>query len=404
MARSLLLHGDVGEPAAPPAVALLGKGFRPFFLLAAAFAIAIVPIWLFVVRGVVAPGPYVEPASWHAHEMVFGFLVAVIAGFLLTAVGNWTGRETAVGAPLGGLALLWIAGRVAMAFAAELPRGLPALVDLAFLPALAIALARPLLATKNRRNFVMIAILAALFVANLFVHAEGLGLAAAGSARRAALAGVDLVLLVALIIAGRVFPMFTRNATRVASIRSVRSLDVLTIAGMAALTALDVALPDSRTAAIFAGAVGVVAALRSMHWGARHSFGQPLLWILHTGYAWLALGLVLRAVAAFAGAVPASLATHALTVGAFGALTLGMMARVSLGHTGRTLAPPRPMTVAFAAINLAAFARAVVPIFAPAWYFEALVAAGTLWVVAFGLFLICYAPMLARPRVDGKAG
>lgn len=404
MPRALHLQGDVPAPASRPAFALFAKGFRPFFLLAGAFAAAIVPLWLLIVRGHVLPTPYLDPISWHAHEMVFGYVTAVIAGFLLTAVGNWTQRETAVGGPLMALAGLWVLGRLAMLLAGSLPHGVPAIADLVFLPALVVTLGRPLLAARSRRNFGLLAVVGALFVANLVMHLTALGFLAFGAARRASLVGVDLVLVVIFVIAGRVFPMFTRNATQVASIRSIRVLDLLAVFGMALLTLVDALALGSPPAAVLSGVVAILAAARAVHWGARHSLGHPLLWILHAGYAWVIVGLVLRAIAGFEPSLFASLATHALTVGVIGSLTLGMMARVSLGHTGRALAVARPIPWAFAAINLAAVLRALVPIVAPASYLAALVASGTLWTIGFLAFLIVFAPILTKARVDGKPG
>jgi uncharacterized protein involved in response to NO len=392
------------EPSSRPRWALAAKGFRPFFLLAAVFASAIVPLWILVVAGVLRLGGYLDATSWHAHEMVFGYAVAVLAGFLLTAVGNWTQRETIVGTPLLALSALWGLGRVTMVFAGALPRELPALIDLAFLPALILVLARPLVAARNRHNFIMLGVLGALFAANVIFHLNALGVMASGAARHACLVAINVVLLVILVISGRVFPMFTRNATGVTSIRSSLSLDVLTIGGMAILTVLDVLVPESAGTAGAAGAVGVLAIVRAARWGTRHTARQPLVWILHAGYGWLALGLLLRALAGFDRAVPGSLATHALTVGAIGSLTLGMMARVSLGHTGRALVASRPIVCAFGAITAAAFARAIVPLFAPGWYFAALVAAAGLWTLAFVLYLVSYVPVLLMPRVDGKPG
>ena len=246
--------------------------------------------------------------------------------------------------------------------------------------------------------------MSAIFLANLSVHFEALGVFAAGAARRASLVGVDLVLLLITVIAGRVLPLFTRNATGMTSIRSAPVLDALAIVAMATLTLLDAAAPTNRLAAPLSGVAGVLAACRAVNWGARHSFKQPLVWILHAGYAWLALGLVLRGMAGIAGSSFASVATHALTVGAIGSLTIGMMARVSLVHTGRVLVSASPVGWAFVGINLAAVARVLVPLLVPGWYFTSLVAAGTLWVAAFTVFLVVYTPILLLPRVDGKPG
>jgi uncharacterized protein involved in response to NO len=403
MQRSLHLHDPMPLPVTRPRLALAAKGFRPFFLLAASFAVAIVPLWLLILGGVVRPSVYLAPAVWHAHEMVFGFAVAVIAGFLLTAVGNWTQRETVVGTPLLALAGVWILGRIAMLLAGRLPPGLTAALDLAFVPALAFGVGRPLVATRNRRNLVMLVVLGALFATNVVVHLDALGVWP-GQGRRACLVAIDVVVLVTLIIAGRVFPMFTRNATGVATIRSSPRLDVATVVGMAVVSILDAAAPASTGAVVTAGAVGVLAIARAWRWGSRHVGRNPLLWILHVGYAWIPIGLLLRAAARFDPALPESLAIHALTVGAVGSLTLGMMARVALGHTGRPLVASRWMSGAFASITAAALARVLAPIALPGEYFAELVLAGSLWTAAFVIYVAVYAPILCRSRVDGKAG
>ena len=404
MQRLLPLHGELPEPASRPEVAIAAKGFRPFFLLAAAFAAAIVPLWLLVLAGVTRPTSYLDPVLWHAHEMVFGFAVAVIAGFLLTAVGNWTQRETLVGAPLLALAALWVAGRVAVYFAAALPAGLPAVIDLAFLPALTVVIVRPLVAARNHHARTMPFVLVALFAANVVVHLEALGVLAAESGRRACLVAVDIVVFVILAIAGRVFPMFTRNATGVESIRSSRTLEALTLVAMVMLAVLDAVIGESMAAAIASGAVGVIAAARAWHWRTARVAQHPLLWILHVGYAWVPVGLMLRTLAALHVGFPSSLATHALTIGAIGSLTLGMMARVALGHTGRPLVAPRPMVWAFGAVTLAACARVLGPLLVPRAYMFTLVVAGALWTMAFLVYLLVYAPILFSPRIDGRAG
>jgi uncharacterized protein involved in response to NO len=198
--------------------------------------------------------------------------------------------------------------------------------------------------------------------------------------------------------------MFTRNATGVDSIRSIPLLDVLTIVGMSALVLLDVLAPDGPAAIAASGAVGVLASARAIHWGTRHTARHPLLWVLHLGYAWIPVGFLLRALAGIDLAIPRSLATHALTVGAIASICLGMMARVSLGHTGRSLTPAKSMTWAFGAMAAAGFARVLLPLFAPSLYFPSLVIAGALWSVAFILYLVVYVPVLTSPRVDGKMG
>jgi uncharacterized protein involved in response to NO len=400
------LNEQPEKHAAPRLLApVLASGFRPFFLLAALYAVVMVPLWLAILNGKLAPSTYLPPVTWHAHEMTWGFVTAVVAGFLLTAVGNWTQRATATGAALTALVGLWLAGRAAMLFAGLLPRGLPAAIDLTFLPVLAIVLARPLVAAKSRRNFVMLAILAALFVSNLVVHLEALALLPTGSTRHATLVSVDVIVLLILIIGGRVFPLFTRNGTGVQAIRNIPWLDRVCVAAMAGLLVAGASAPQgSRFNDVLAGIVGLLAAARAVHWGARHSLRDPLLWVLHAGYAWVVIGLLLRSTTGVLASPPGSVATHALTVGAIGTLTLGMMARVALGHTGRALVAPTSMTAAFVAINLAALIRVLAPWLAPQQYAVALVAAGSFWVLAFAVYLAAYAPLLWRPRVDGRPG
>ncbi len=404
VASSLPVHDTMPEPTERSRLAIADKGFRPFFLVAGAFAALIVPIWLLIVDGVLAPAAYLDPAGWHAHEMIFGYTAAVIAGFLLTAVANWTQRETLAGPPLLALAGLWVLGRLAMAIAPSLPRGLPALIDLAFLPILGVVIARPLIATRNRRNFVMLAVVAALFSANLVVHLEALGFVPLGSARRACLTAVDVVVFLILAITGRVVPMFTRNATEVATVASSIPLERLTMAAAVALVAIDIVAPESRAAGVTAGGLALVAIARAARWGTLHTLRHPLLWILHVGYAWIPFGLLLRASPLLGVAIWGSIGTHALTVGAIGALTLGMMVRVTLGHTGRRLVASPAIAWAFGAITVAAFARVVVPLVSLRWHFVPLVVAGALWTVAFLLYLVVYAPVLLSPRADGKRG
>jgi uncharacterized protein involved in response to NO len=403
MARSLALSTDLPEPPVPHRIALAGKGFRVFFLLSAIFAMVIIPSWLLILRGILPAGTYLDPITWHAHEMIFGYTTAVIAGFLLTAVGNWTGRETLVGDRLLALATLWLFGRISMAATSWLPRGVPAVVDLAFLPILMAALARPLIATGQRRHFVVIGVLAALVGANLVVHLEALGVVPLGLARRACLTAVDVVLVLILIILGRVLPMFSRNATQIASIRSNVALDVACVGSMVLLT-FGTAFSFPTLVLRWASALTAILALaRAWHWGARYALRQPLLWILHAGNVWLMLGLALRALPA-SNALESSLALHALTAGAIGSLTIGMMARVALGHTGRMLTTGRAMTWAFVSIQAAAFARVFVPLLAASWYAAGLWVGGALWMVGFGIYVVVYAPILSSPRVDGKAG
>jgi uncharacterized protein involved in response to NO len=382
---------------------VLRKGFRPFFLLGAGLGVVLLGAWLMVLFGSFAPRTYFAPIYWHAHEMLFGFSVAIIAGFLLTAVGNWTQKETATSGKLLFLCAVFLAGRLSVTFASLLPRWTPLVVDLAFLPMLAVVLARPIVQTRNHRNLVVVAVVAVLGVLNLLTHLGALGILPDWQ-RRGAVCAVDVVVLLTSIIAGRVFPMFTRNATRQESIRNLPALDKASIPTLAALLVLDAAGVEGRAQGVVFLLAAVLLAVRAWHWGTRYTARTPLLWILHLGYAWLCVGLLLRGMSAFTAAAPASLGLHALTVGAVGSLTLGMIARVSLGHTGRMLEAPRSVVAGFLAITLAAIARVVGPLVRTEWTRPSLLAAGLLFAAAFTLFLTSYTRLLMTARADGKAG
>ena len=399
MSRSLPIMGEVTEPSPAATPPFAQKGFRPFFLLAALAACGIVPVWLLVLFGQLRPSFHGDAATWHAHEMLFGFAVAVIAGFLLTAVGNWTGRETVVGGRLLALAGLWLIGRLAPA----LPR-VAMVADLAFLPVLALILARPLVAARNKKNFVMLGILAALWAANVAMHLDACGVVAAGTGRRGAAVALDVIVLLCLLMGGRVIPMFTRNATGNATITSPPVLDAVTAGAMLAVTLVDVLRPGGTLAAAAAGVTAIATLARLSYWRSSLTLRHPLLWILHAGVAWIAVGMLLRAAPLVGIAIPDSVATHALTVGALGALTLGMMARVALGHTGRPLAPPRAMGLGFTLVTVAALVRVGGPLLAPALYGPALIASGALWTGAFAIYVLAYGPILFRRRVDGRPG
>jgi uncharacterized protein involved in response to NO len=402
MRSSLPLLGRPPEPAAGTSP-LAAKGFRPFFLLAGAFAALILPVWLLTLAGVLGTTRYLDGMSWHAHEMVFGFSMAVLAGFLLTAVGNWTGKETLVGTPLMAACALWVVGRIGMAIPDVLPRGGPALLDLAFVPVLAIAIARPLVATRSFRNFVMIAALAVMWLADLVVHLDALGITH-GWSHRALVLAVDVVVLLMIVMSGRIVPMFTKNGTGVATVHGRPALDKAAIVAMVVTLLLTAVSTDPRLGGVAAGVTAVLLVLRSWTWGTRHTARVPMLWILHAGHAWMAIGLVMRAAAAFSAAVPAAVATHALTVGAIGALALGMMARVALGHTGRAITSSRTVTLAFALVTVAAIVRVVGPLVDMAAYRTFVFIAGISWTAAFLLFVVRYAPVLTARREDGKPG
>ncbi|MCL5060133.1 MAG: NnrS family protein [Candidatus Thermoplasmatota archaeon] len=375
-------------------------GFRPFFLSAGFYAVLMMALWLLVLRG----GLDIEnlsPPVWHGHEMLFGFAMAVIAGFLLTAAQNWTGIRTPSGPPLAALFLLWLAGRLVFLIPG-LPAELVALVDLAFLPVLALTLAWPIMKARQLHNYPFPVMLLALTAANALVHGDALGWTSDTASLGLHLAAYVVVTMI-VVMGGRVIPSFTDNKLRTRA-RRWKTIEILApLATLAALLAALIA-PVSPVTALLAALAAGVHFIRLAGWYTHQFWSVPLLWILHLGYAWIALGFALLALAAAGLDAAAGSALHAFTAGGIGTLTLGMMARVSLGHSGRMLEPAPLMTWAFVAINLAALIRVALPLFFPTISMPGMAASGLLWMTAFGLFAAIYTPILLRPRIDGKPG
>ncbi len=375
-------------------------GFRPFFLSAGLYAVLMLALWLLVLRGGLDIGN-LSPTAWHGHEMLFGFAVAVIAGFLLTAAQNWTGIPTPSGPPLAALFLLWLAGRLVF-LVPGLPAELVALVDLAFLPVLALTLAWPIMQAKQLHNYPFPVMLLALSAANALVHGDALGWTSGTASQGLHLAAYVVVTMI-VVMGGRVIPSFTDNKLHTRA-RRWKTIEILApVATLAALIAALIA-PVSPVAALLAATAAGVHFIRLAGWYTSKYWSVPLLWILHLGYAWIAVGFALLALSAAGLGAAAGSALHAFTAGGIGVLTLGMMARVSLGHSGRMLEPAPLMTWAFVAVNLAALIRVAVPLLFPQAYALGMTVSGLLWMAAFGLFAAIYTPILLRPRVDGKPG
>ena len=383
---------------------ILALGFRPFFLLAALIAAAAVPLWLLIYQGTLDPVSHLPPTIWHGHEMVFGFAIAVIAGFLLTAASNWTGRRTATGLGLGALVLLWMAGRIAIVAGEALPAWLTIGIDVAFLPILAVVLAVPLLATGNRRNVVFPVILTILGLINLSIHLGGIG-AIDWDPSRGLRVAIDLILLMIGVLGGRVIPSFTKNALPHAKVNPCPKASALALLSIATLAIAEMASDNAAITGSAALAAGVINVLRMRGWGTFATLRTPILWILHAGYGWLATGLILRGAAELTGLIPLDAGIHALTLGAIGSMVVGMMSRVALGHTGRSIVPAKLTVAAYWLVNAAALLRVL---FALTWddtlRTVSLMGSGTLWSLAFAFFAIVYWPILSRPRADGRAG
>jgi uncharacterized protein involved in response to NO len=389
-------NGPVGQ------FALFELGFRPFFLLAGLMAIILVSYWTLAYASDQSALTYYDPVTWHSHEMIFGYTVAVISGFLLTAVRNWTGEQTARGYTLLALVLLWLAGRVLPFTAALVPAWLIATVDIAFLPALAVALTLPLVRSRQLHNLLFLIIIAALTVVNVMIHLQILGYVqvTAGSSIYSA---VYLVVLLIVILGGRVIPFFTERGVRGAVTRRHAAIEFLSPLAVILMIVLDLMSADPAAIITAAALAAAVNGIRLFGWYHAGIWSVPLLWILHLGYAWLIAGFVLKALSA-AAIVSPMLAVHAFTTAGIGAMTLGMMARVSLGHTGRTLEIEPAMTMAFILINLAGFSRVFAPVLLPEWYNGFVVLAGFLWMTAFITFIGAYTRVLIKPRIDGLPG
>ena len=372
------------EPQAQPpkGSALLALGFRPFYLLAGAYAALAVPLWGLQYAGWLSGANVL----WHAHEMLFGYAFAVIAGFLLTAVRAWTARPTPSGAPLAAIAGLWLAARV-LALHSLLASSI---LDALFAAAVAWGIGRPIVASGNRNWYFI-----------LFVLALGAASVAFQAYPQIALAaGLDVVLLVIAIMGGRVIPSFTNNAVMGAGARRNRWIEHGALGSILLLTAFDgLQLP----AWPIALAAALLHAARLALWAPLATRGRPILWILHLSYAWVVVHLVLRALAGF-DLVGASLATHALTVGTIGGLTLGMMTRTARGHTARPLKVGPWEIAAYVLVHLAAAVRVFLPFLFPQVSVALIVLSAALWSAAFVVFTLAYIPILTRPRLDGQPG
>lgn len=378
-------------------------GFRPFFLAGGLFALIAIALWLAALAGHFAVWqPVGGWLAWHRHEMPFGFGVAIIAGFLLTAVQNWTGRAGLSGRPLMVLAALWLAARLAWLLGAPLVMLVP--LQAAFLPLLAFVIGRSLWQVRQRNNYPVVAVLLLLGSADALVL-TGLALGDDGLQRQGVLAAMWLIAALMGLIGGRVIPFFTqRGLSLTQQVKALPWLDRATLGCallVAVLTASGLALKASPWVALPFACLALGNAVRLGRWYDAGIWRVPLLWSLHLAFAWLVVAPFGQALWHLGLLGNPSLPLHALAVGAMGGLILAMLARVSLGHTGRPLSPPKAMGVAFALVNCGAVARVFLPGLLPNL---ALPLAGICWLAAFALFLAHYAPMFCRSRVDGQPG
>jgi len=392
---------QISEPAVKKTGggSLLALGFRPFFLAAGIFAVLFMAMFIFGVHTGVWHYSYFPLTLWHAHEMIFGYVVAVIAGFLLTAVKNWTGFDTATGYPLLALLFLWLAGRVVSAVPG-LDAWIIILTDMAFLPVLALIVARPILKARQMRNLSAPALLLLLAVGNGLLYAEMLGL---GDSMDGLGFSVAVILMLISLIAGRVMPFFVGRAIPSATIQKFPWIESLALPIIAIWAVVDLLLPGSLFSVITAAVAATLHAVRLYGWSCRGVWREPMLWVIYLAYGWLVAGFLLSALADLEVASKL-LVLHGWTVGSIGMFTLGMMARVALGHTGRPVSARPAMVWAFLLLAVASLIRVLIPLLFPAVEEAALLISAAGWILAFATFVWIYAPYLIQSRADGAQG
>ncbi len=373
-------------------------GFRPFYLLGAVFAVIAVPLWLARYYGLLSGLTNID-FNWHMHEMVFGFAVAIVVGFLYTAGRNWTNLWTPRGRALVALVSLWIAGRIAMLFAAP---QIAAVVDIAFLPVAAFLLYQVLKKAPSKRNLVMVLLLGLLALANASFHATQLGwseLSTLSSIHAALL----IIVMIETLIGGRVVPLFTAKFVPGGQLGLKPAMEKAVIASTVAACLAWLAQPAAYVVAILALAAAVMQAARLISWKPWHTLDNPLLWILHLSYAWISIGFLLLGLAAL-GMVSSSAAIHALAIGSMAGLIIGMITRTALGHTARPLKAGKRETIMYVLIQAGAVARLGASLGMPEARDFLMLLSAACWSAAFLLYVTVYLPYLTAPRLDRKDG
>ncbi len=379
--------------------AIFTYGFRPFFLFGAFYAGAALLLWQAMFEGQLTLDTGFSSLDWHVHEMLFGYVAAIVAGFLLTAIPNWTGRLPLNGLPLLVLVLVWVAGRVAVAFSGVIGWWLAALIDVSFLFMVLAAATTEIIAGKNWRNLRVVAIVAVYAVANAWFHIEAHTQGASSYSQRL---GLSAVILLVILIGGRIVPSFTRNWLARQSPGRLPApfgrFDALAFTVSALALAVWTAVPDNVVTGVLLLAAGLLEALRLARWAGERTLGDPLVLVLHVGYAFIFIGFILVGASILGLDVPISAGSHVWTIGAIGAMTLAVMTRASRGHTGRTLEAPPSTQVLYLALITAAVLRALAAGL-PEFSLPLLWASTVAWIVAFWGFCVVYGPALLRPRV-----
>jgi len=385
--------------------ALFYLGFRPFFLGAALFSVTTMSWWMAVfIFGWQSRPLNISPATWHAHEMIFGYSIAVIAGFLLTAVKNWTGIQTPHRSSLALLFLLWLVGRVLPYFFQTVPVQLIAVIDNSFLGILFLVVALPVIRAKQWKQVGILSKILLMLASNVTFYLGVTGVVDKG-VHWGLYSGLYLILSLVFVMGRRVIPFFIeRGVDEPVQLTNRKWVDRSSLVLFIGFWIADAFVGDTNFTAVLAGILFLLHAVRLKDWYTSAMWRKPLLWVLYLAYTFLVLGFLLKAIVPVLGLSPL-LATHAFTVGGIGLITLGMMSRVALGHTGRNIKePPARLSWIFSLLLAGAVVRVIFPLFSASQYKLWIGFSQVLWVMAFALFLFVYLPILFQPRIDGRYG
>jgi uncharacterized protein involved in response to NO len=384
---------------------LLRLGFRPFFLFGSIFAFFAIAVWTLTLAGVISPTPLNGTFWWHSHEMLFGFVPAISAGFLLTAVQTWTGIPSVKGNKLLFLVIVWAAARFLILANIDISIYVVMLIDLSFLPLTGLFLGLPLFKIKQYRNMVFLPVLALMAFANLLSYLPHFGYNSELSTRGFHAMVILTTVMVAL-LGGRVIPMFTANGTVTQKVLPIKWLELSSMTSLFVILGFFMAgqTQFTLTLSIVCFISGCLHLYRILRWRVWLTFAVPLVWVLHLTIIFIPIGLFMMAAHFAFGTIMLSTALHALTVGVIGGMIIAMMSRVSLGHTGRMLKASPVIVFGFVSILLAAFVRSILTVLIPEYITQIWLVSGALWCVTFACFIWMYLPILSAPRVDGRPG
>jgi uncharacterized protein involved in response to NO len=386
-------------------IPLFNLGFRPFFLGAAVFAIIAIVLWMAMyVFGWKLQVYGLPPAIWHAHEMIFGYAMAVIAGFLLAAVKNWTNIQTPHGLPLFLLFLLWALARAMPLFGESIPIEVIAILDNLFLTMLFISVAVPVIKTKQWKNISIISKLLLMLASNVVFYLGVLGMLEHGI-RWGLYSGLYLILALIFTMGRRVIPFFIEKGVGYSvQVKNWKWLDISSLVLFLLFWIVDILTPDTLLVALLSVILFLLHSMRMVGWYTKGIWQKPLLWVLYLAYGFLVIGFALKA-AVFVFDISPYLAVHAFTFGGISLMTMGMMSRVSLGHTGRNISePPAVLFWMFIIMFVGAVFRVLFPLIDPSHYQLWIFLSQVFWIISFSLFLFIYFPMLTQQRADGRHG